>query len=120
MGDYGQFVLMPQSGELTMDTKSRASEYDASSLVLQPDYERVDFTKYQITSELTATERCAVFRFTYHQGDTGRLIFNASGGSEIQIEGRTIRGLSRVTHGVGPGIFAHYFVIAIGPRHYQE
>lgn len=116
MGDYGQFVLMPQSGVLAMDTKSRASEYDASSLVLEPDYERVDFTKYRVTSELTPTERCAVFRLTYHQGDTGRLLFNASGGSEIQIEGRTIRGSSRITHithGVGPGNSSHFFVIEL-------
>ena len=113
MGDYGQFVLMPQSGVLTMDTKSRASEYDASSLVLQPDYERVDFAKYQITAELTATERCAVFRLTYHRGDTGRLILNALGASEIHIDGRTIQGVSRINHGGVSKNFGHYFVIEL-------
>ncbi len=113
MGDYGQFVLMPQSGALAMDTKTRASEYDGASLVIQPDYERVDFTKYRITSELTATERCGVFRLAYHQGDTGRLIVDASGGSEIHIDGRTIRGISRANRGGVAKDFGHYFVIEL-------
>ena len=111
--DYGQFVLMPQSGDLQMETAARMSEYDTTTSILRPDYEKLELKKETITAELTATERAAVFRFTYHQGQTGRLILNACGGSEIKIEGRTIRGLSRTNSGGVAGDFASYFVIKL-------
>ena len=112
-GDYGQFVLMPQSGDLEMDAEARISAYDTNTSVLRPDYEKLDLKRDQITSELTATERGAVFRLTYHQGQTGRLIVNACGGSEIKVEGRTIFGLSRANSGGVNGNFASYFVIKL-------
>jgi predicted alpha-1,2-mannosidase len=113
IADYGQFVLMPQSGDLQMGAEARMSEYDTATSVLRPDYERLDLKKCGITAELTATERGAVFRFAYHQGLTGRLILNASGGSEIAIEGRTLRGLSRANSGGVTRNFASYFVIKL-------
>ena len=67
--------------------------------------------KDEITAELTATERGAVFRLTYHQGSTGRLIVNAVRQIGDKIEGRTIRGLSRANSGGVTGNFASYFVI---------
>ncbi len=113
MGDYGQFVLMPQSGDLQMDTKARSSEYDTNASILRPDYEKLELKKGRITAELTATERSAVFRFTFHEGDSGRLIINAAGGSEINIAGRAIRGLGRANSGGVPENFAQYFVIEL-------
>ena len=111
IGDYGQFVLMPQAGDLQMDAAARMSEYDAATSVLRPDYEKLELKKGRITSELTGTERGAVFRFTFKQGQSGRLVINACGASEIKIEGRTIRGLSRANNGGVAGDFASYFVI---------
>ncbi len=113
IGDYGQFVLMPQAGDLKMDAEARMSEYDTATSILRPDYEKLDLKKGQITSELTASERCAVFRFTFHHGRSGRLILNAWGGSEIKMDGRTIRGLSRANSGGVAGDFASYFVIKL-------
>jgi predicted alpha-1,2-mannosidase len=112
-GDYGQFVLMPQSGDLQMNAAARISEYDTATSVLRPDYEKLELKKAGITVELTATERSAIFRLAYHQGQTGRLIVNACGGSEIKIEGRTIRGLSRANYGGVTNNFASYFVIEL-------
>jgi predicted alpha-1,2-mannosidase len=113
IADYGQFVLMPQSGVLQMPRDARMSEYDSATSVLRPDYERLDLKKDGITTELTATERSAAFRLTYHQGRMGRLIVNACGGSEIKIEGRAISGLSRANSGGVAGNFASYFVIEL-------
>jgi len=113
MSDYGQFTLMPQVGDLQLDAASRMSEYDASSSILRPDYERLELKKGEITSELTATERGAVFRFTFHSGKSGRLIINTSGGSEVKIVGRTISGLCRMNNGGVAGNFASYFVIML-------
>jgi len=113
MRDYGQFVIMPQSGELVMDPKARLSEYDTKTAVLRPDYEKIDIKKGGITAELTPTERCGVFAFTYHQGEVGRLIINAYRNAEIKIDGRTIYGISRFNSGGAPANFASYFVIQL-------
>jgi predicted alpha-1,2-mannosidase len=113
IGDYGQFVLMPQSGDVEMDAKARMSEYDPAASVLRPDYEKLDLKKGAITAELTATERCAVFRITYYRGGVGRLILNAAGKSEIKIVGRSIRGVSRANNGGVTDNFASYFLIKL-------
>lgn len=113
IGDYGQFVLMPQVGDLKMDAEARMSDYDTAKSILRPDYEKLDLDQGQITTELTGTERCAVYRLTFNQGQWGRLIINAYGASEIEIEGRTIRGLSRINNGGVAGNFASYFVIEL-------
>ncbi len=113
MGDYGQFLLMPQAGKLEMDPQARRCGYDQTKAVLQPDYENITFGADPISAELTATERCAAFRLMFHNGTTGRLIFNAFGNSEIRIEGRTIRGITRSNHGGVSANFASYFVIEL-------
>jgi predicted alpha-1,2-mannosidase len=113
IADYGQFVLMPQSGDLQVDARARMDEYDTASSILRPDYEKLDLKNGNITAELTGTERCADFRLTFNEGDSGRLVLNASGPSEIQISGRTIRGLSRANNGGVAGDFASYFVIEL-------
>lgn len=111
IGDYGQFVLMPQVGDLKWTAGDRMTDYNPTTAIFRPDYEKLDVQGGQITSEMTATERAAVFRFTFHQGGSGRLLINASGGSEITIDGRTIRGISRVNSGGVSGNFASYYVI---------
>lgn len=113
MGDYGQFILLPQSGDLQIGAKARISEYDTNASILRPDYEKLELKKGQITAELTAMERCAMFRFTFHKGELGRLIIQAAGGSVINIAGRTIRGLSRANSGGTPDNFAQDFVIEL-------
>jgi predicted alpha-1,2-mannosidase len=111
IGDYGQFILMPQDGDLKMDADARISEYDTTTSILRPDYEKLNLKNGNITAELTGTERCAVFRLIFHEGQSGRLVINACGASEIKIEGRTIRGLSKANNGGVAGNFASYFVI---------
>jgi predicted alpha-1,2-mannosidase len=113
IGDYGQFVLMPQAGDLQMDPAARMSEYDTATAILRPDYEKLELKKALITAELTGTERCAVFRFTFNQGSSGRLIISPAGASEIKIEGRAIHGLSRFNNGGVSGSFAAYFVMQL-------
>ena len=113
ISDYGQFVLMPQRGELQLDAKARRSTYDTTTAILRPDYEKLELKKDGITAELTATERAAMFRLTYHEGQMGRLVLNACGPSQISIAGRTIRGVSRANQGGVVGDFGSYFVIEL-------
>jgi predicted alpha-1,2-mannosidase len=97
MGDYSYFVLMPQTGDLRVDAKARTQNYDAATSILRPDYEKIDLKQDAITVELTGTERCGVFRMTYHTGTMGRLIIDGLSQSkgDLKIEGRTIYGISR-------------------------
>ena len=109
MGDYARFVLMPQSGELRMDAKARTQVYDANTAILHPDYEKLDLKQDAITLELTGTERCGVFRFTYRAGTTGRLILDGADKSKVdlKIEGRTIYGRAPDKH------FPSYFIVKL-------
>ena len=112
IGDYGQFVIMPQSGDLRMSAAERTTDYDVAAAVEHPDYLKLQLKGEEITAELTGTERCGIFRFTYHQGTKGRLILEAFGDSEIKMEGRSVYGISRANSGGVPkDQFASYFVI---------
>jgi predicted alpha-1,2-mannosidase len=114
MGDWGEFVLMPQSGGLKMDPDDRTVDYDATTAVLHPDYEKLDLNHGAITAELTGSERCGVFRLNFHQSTSGRLILDTCGGSDLKVEGRTIYGISRASSGgVVKKTFASYFVVQL-------
>jgi predicted alpha-1,2-mannosidase len=109
MGDYSYFALMPQANDLRMDAKARTQDYDTNTAILRPDYEKLDLKQDGITMELTGTDRCGVFRLTYHNGTTGRLILDVSDKSkfDLKIEGRTIYGISLA----GKKNFPSYFVV---------
>ena len=114
MGDWGEFVLMPQSGDLQMDAHARAVDYDATTAILHPDYEKLELNRGAITAELTGTERCGVFRLIFHQSKTGRLILDTFGGSDLKVDGRTIYGISRASSGgVDKKTFASYFAVKL-------
>lgn len=112
IGDYGQFLLMPQAGELRMKIPDRVTDYDTTSAIERPDYLKLLLKGDAITTELTGTERCGMFRFTYQNANAGRLILESFGESEIKIQGRTVYGFSRANSGGVPQKeFASYFVI---------
>ncbi len=111
--DYGQFVLMPQSGELQIATAARTTDYDMGTALLRPDYEKLDLKTAGITVELTGTERCGVFRLNYQTANLGRLVLNTFGPGEIKIEGRNIYGISTQNRGGVSKNFASYFVIQL-------
>ena len=109
MGDYAPFVLMPQAGNLRMDVRARTQDFDMNTAILRPDYEKLDLKQDAITLELTGTERCGVFRLTYHAGTTGRLVLDGADKStvDLKIEGRTIYGRAHNKN------FPSYFVVTL-------
>jgi predicted alpha-1,2-mannosidase len=108
MGDYGQFVLMPQTGKLAVTAGGRASPYDVDAGTWKPDYLRLDLTHYNVSAELTATERCSIARLTFHEGDSGRLIVTPPERGKIEVKGRTIFGCS-----LQPESFGTFFVLEL-------
>lgn len=113
MGDYGQFLLMPQTGPLVTGPKARQSPYSRQASTFSPDYLKLDLPRYNVQVELTASDRCAVMRMIFRKGNTGRLIIDPAETSHVEVVGQTIRGYTTATSGFNPPNFKAYFVILL-------
>ena len=113
INDYGQFSLMPVTGKPKMDEKSRASWFSHKSETAQPHYYKVYLADYDIVTELTPTERAAMFRFTFPQADSYIVVDAYDQGSHVEIipELRMIKGYTTRNSGGVPENFRNYFVI---------
>jgi predicted alpha-1,2-mannosidase len=114
IGDYAAFSLMPISGKLVVKEDDRASEFRHEQEIAQPSYYRVRLDTWKAVAEVTPTERCARFRFTFEQPGDDYVVLDAfPGGSTVQIfpEENKIIGTSRFNHGGVPDNFSNYFVI---------
>ncbi|SEL40222.1 GH92 family glycosyl hydrolase [Parapedobacter koreensis] len=114
MNDYGQFSIMPGSGRPTVDQDGRASWFSHKAETATPYYYSVYLADADVTTEITPTERAAVFRFTFPQSDSSFVAIDAfDQGSEITIlpeEGKIIGYSSKYSRGKLPN-FRNYFVI---------
>ncbi|MEN6451409.1 MAG: GH92 family glycosyl hydrolase [Thermoguttaceae bacterium] len=110
VGDYGQLLLMPETGPLVLGLKDRAADYDLAASVYRPDYLRIALPRYGVTVELTASQRCGVFRFNFGQAKEGRLLIDPAGESSVEVEGRRFRGYSKAHQNPVPDNYATYFV----------
>jgi predicted alpha-1,2-mannosidase len=114
IGDYGAFSLMPVSGKLAVTENDRASAFSHEGEVAQPSYYRVRLDTWKATAEVTPTERCARFRFTFGEAGDSYVVLDAfSGGSSVEIvpEENKIIGATHYNHGGVPDNFSNYFVI---------
>lgn len=114
MNDYGQFSLMPITQKLVFDEEERASWFSHKAEVAKPHYYRVYLADYDITTEITPTERAAMFRFTFPESDSAFIITDAfDKGSYIRIipEEQKIVGYTTRNSGGVPDNFKNYFVI---------
>lgn len=114
MNDYGQFAIMPVVGNVLPDEESRASWFSHKAEVASPYYYKVYLADYDVTTELVPTERCAMFRITYPETDSARIIIDAfDSGSYIKVvpeENRIVGYTTRNSGGV-PENFKNYFVL---------
>ncbi len=114
INDYGQFSIMPITGELDFDQEKRASFFSHKAEVAKPNYYRVYLADYDITTEITATERAAYFRFTFPEADKSYVIVDAfDNGSYVKIipAEKKIVGYTTKNSGGVPNNFKNYFVI---------
>ena len=65
MNDYGQFSIFPMVNKMEFDQEKRASWYSHKAEIAKPYYYSVYLADYDITTEITPTERAAIFRFTF-------------------------------------------------------
>ena len=62
VGDYAQFSVMPMAGRAEFDEMKRASWYSHKTEKATPAYYKVYLADYDITAEMTPTERALFMR----------------------------------------------------------
>ena len=116
MNDYGQFAIMPVTGGVKFKQDDRASWFSHKAEIAKPYYYSVYLADWDITTEITPTERAAQFRFTFPQNDSSFIAIDAlDKGSYVKIlpaEKKIIGYTTRNSGGV-PANFKNYFVIYV-------
>ncbi|MGD9929935.1 MAG: GH92 family glycosyl hydrolase [Mangrovibacterium sp.] len=114
INDYGQFSLFPLTGDLKIKGEERASWFSHKAETAKPHYYKVYLADYDVTTEITPTERAAMFRFTFPENDKSYVLVDAfDRGSYVKIipsENKIIGYTTRNSGGV-PDNFKNYFVV---------
>ncbi len=114
INDYGQFSLMPVSGKVIFDENKRASWFSHKAEIAKPHYYNVYLADWDILTEITPTERAAMFRFTFPESPLSTVVIDAfNDGSYVKIipEENKIIGFTTKNSGGVPDNFKNYFVI---------
>ncbi|MBE0647641.1 MAG: GH92 family glycosyl hydrolase [Bacteroidales bacterium] len=74
--DYGDILLMPVTGEVSLSDYNYASSFDRTSEKASPGYYRVSLSKYDIGVELTAAKRSGFHRYTYPASETPAVVLD--------------------------------------------
>ena len=114
INDYGQFSLFPETGGLKISGKSRGSWFSHKAETVKPYYYSVYLADYDVTTEITPTERAAMFRFTFPENDKSWVLIDAfDKGSYIKIipEEHTVIGYTTRNSGGVPENFKNYFIV---------
>ena len=113
INDYGQFSIMPVSKPV-FDQHQRASWFSHKAEQATPYYYSVYLADHDALTEMTPTERAAMFRITYPEAEMSYFVVDAfDRGSYIKIlpDGKTIVGYStRNSGGLAPN-FKNWFVV---------
>ena len=114
INDYGQFSIMPVVGTPEFDQDKRASWFSHKSEIAKPYYYEVYLAEHDVKTELTPTDRAAMFRFTFLENDHSYVVVDAfDKGSYIKVvpgENKIIGYTTKNSGGV-PDNFKNYFII---------
>lgn len=114
INDYRQFSIMPVTGKVVFDEDKRASWFSHKAEVAKPHYYKVHLADHDITTEITPTDRAAMFRFTFPESEQSYIVVDAfDRGSYVKIipEENKIIGYTTRNSGGVPENFKNYFVI---------
>jgi predicted alpha-1,2-mannosidase len=114
INDYGQFAIMPVTGNAVFDEDKRASWFSHKAETAKPYYYSVYLADYDVVTELSPTSRAAIFRFTFPQSDNSYVVIDAfDKGSHVKIipSENKITGYTTRNSGGVPDNFRNYFVI---------
>jgi predicted alpha-1,2-mannosidase len=113
INDYGAFSLMAVTGKIRTGENARASWFSHKAEVAKPYYYSVYLADYDVTAEVTPTERAAMFRFTFPENDSSYILvdgFNMGSMIKIIPAERKVIGYCRNNHGGVPSNFHNYFI----------
>ncbi|MGC1390900.1 MAG: GH92 family glycosyl hydrolase [Bacteroidales bacterium] len=114
INDYAAFSLMAMTGKIRIRENKRASWFSHKAEVAKPYYYSVYLADYDVTAEVTPTERAAMFRFTFPKNDSSYILIDGfNKGSMVKIipSERKVIGYCRNNHGGVPANFHNYFVV---------
>lgn len=81
--DYGDFLIMPTVGPQTVDpqvdtlqNRPYASPFAHSDEIAEPGYYSTYLKRYGVRAEVTASERAAIYRFTFPKSDDAGMILD--------------------------------------------
>jgi alpha-1,2-mannosidase, putative len=112
--DYGQFSIMPVTGTPHFDQEKRASWFSHKAEIAKPYYYSVYLADHDVTTELSPSQRAAIFQFTFPKTDSAYVVIDAfDKGSYIKLipQENKIIGYSTKNSGGVPENFKNYFVI---------
>ena len=118
--DYGSMTLMPVLDRMTFQPEQRASRFSHSDEASTPASYSVYLADYKIEAEMSATTRCAIFRFTFQKAGMAYIVVNPNsdeGEGKIRVDAATgtITGsnpVHRIYQGWGkPAGFAGHFIV---------
>jgi len=116
INDYGQFSLFALTGQLKINGEKRASWFSHKAEIAKPYYYSVYLADYDVTAEITPTERAAILRFTFPENKNSYLLVDAfDRGSYLKIipgENKIVGYSTRNSGGVAPN-FKNFFVVQL-------
>ena len=114
MNDYGQFSIMPITDKLVFEESKRGSWFSHKTEIAKPYYYSVYLADYDVTTEITTTDRAAHFQFTFPKCNQSSIVIDAfDQGSYIKIipsQNKIIGYTTRNSGGVSDN-FKNYFVL---------
>ena len=121
--DMGSLLLMPTSGPLEVDCKKYGSHYEGEKAT--PGYYSNYLTRYKIKTEVSATPRVGISRFTFPKGENhillnlGEGLTNETGAmarkvSDTEVEGMKLLGTFCYTQ--NQAVFPIYFVMRVSKK----
>lgn len=114
MNDYGQFSIFPMVNKLEFNQEKRASWFSHKAEVAKPHYYSAYLADYDVTAEISPTERAAIFRLTFPETDSAIVVVDAfDKGSSVEIlkDKNAVIGYTTRNSGGVPENFKNYFVI---------
>lgn len=114
INDYGQFSIMPVTGAPLFHEDDRQSWFSHKGEVAKPYYYKAYLADFDVVTEITPTERAAMFRFTFPQNDSSFVVIDAfDRGSYVKVlpEQRKVIGYTTRNSGGVPDNFRNYFVM---------
>ena len=114
INDYGNFVMMAESGDRVYFDTARRSGYRLHETVMTPYELSVAFLQYRASLTVVPTVRGAACKAVYDSCNTHRLsMVNADQEVMIKVDAanRKVSGYTRANTGAAPENFAEYFVM---------